>query len=205
MTNRNRSIHSVVFTTLILVGLMTGAALAAKPKSIDLLKGAKLTAFEEVGDANWSMEKDAVVADAGKGFLVTKKPYTDFHLKLEFFAGAGTNSGVFFRCADATTINDQICYEANIFDTRPDPTYRTGAITTIAAPKVTLNTEDGSWHTYEIQAVGSEIKLILDGQETVATKDAKHATGRIALQLAGGAIKFRNIKLTSPVGPNGVR
>ena len=47
---------------------------------------------------------------------------------MEFWASDDANSGIFLRCQDPTKITDKSCYEANIFDQRPDPTYGTGGI-----------------------------------------------------------------------------
>jgi len=38
------------------------------------------------------------------------------------------NSGIFIRCEDPKKPGAKICYERNIFDTWPDPSYGTGAI-----------------------------------------------------------------------------
>jgi len=38
------------------------------------------------------------------------------------------NSGIFIRCEDPKKPGAKICYECNIFDTWPDPSYGTGAI-----------------------------------------------------------------------------
>ncbi len=152
--------------------------------------------FDRVGSANWELQDNAWVATTGNGLLVTKESYEDFHLKLEFQVAPGTNSGVFFRCNSATALNDRNCYEANIFDTRPDQRYRTGGVTHHAAPKAVLVTEDGAWHTYEVIARGTSLRIVLDGHETVMMRDGQLASGPIALQFAQGGIKFRNIVVT---------
>ncbi|MGY4503883.1 hypothetical protein ACVWYH_007840 [Bradyrhizobium sp. GM24.11] len=63
------------------------------------------------------------------GYLVSKKSYKDFVLRVEFWPSNDANCGIYFRCLDAKKINDRTRYEANIFDQRPDPSYGTGAIT----------------------------------------------------------------------------
>ena len=76
------------------------------------------------------------------GFLLTAASYADFDLDLEFWVTPDANSGVFIRCANPSEIGAATCYEVNIFDQRPDPTYRTGGIVEVAAPKVMLETGD---------------------------------------------------------------
>src|SRR5262245_53667338 len=95
-----------------------------------LIDGEKgLENFNRVGDANWRAESGAIVADQGKGgFLVTKSAYKDFQLRIEFWPDHTANSGIYMRCANPDALTDKTCYEANIFDQRPDPAYGTGGI-----------------------------------------------------------------------------
>ncbi len=157
---------------------------------------AGLDQFNQLGNANWRSTGSEIHADQGNGFLVSKDSYGDFHLKVQFRAETGTNSGIFIRCSDPKKIDDKTCYEANIFDTRPDQTYRTGAITGLAAPKTIVTTEDGSWHTYEIYAVGDKIRTLVDGKETVYVRNQNLSSGPVALQLAQGEIRFRGLEIT---------
>jgi len=159
--------------------------------------------FNRVGDANWRAEGGAIVADKGKGgFLVSKNSYKDFDLRVEFWADNNTNSGIFMRCADPKTITDKSCYEANIFDTRPDPSYGTGAIVKIAKvdpmPKA-----GGKWNTYEISARGSKVTVTLNGTKTAEMDHSQFASGPVALQFGnlppkgdpGGSIKWRKVQI----------
>jgi hypothetical protein len=159
--------------------------------------------FDRVGEANWRSEDGAIVADKGKGgFLVTKKAYKDFQLRAEFWADHTTNSGIFMRCADPKVINDKSCYEANIFDQRPDPTYGTGGIVHHAAVAKPTKA-GGKWNTYEITAKGPELIVVLNGVETTRLKHSQFAQGPIALQFGnippkgdpGGAIKWRKVQV----------
>jgi Domain of Unknown Function (DUF1080) len=165
-----------------------------------LFDGKSLENWKPVGDANWRIEDGAIVADKGTGFLVSPASYGDFQLRVEFWADEEANSGIFFRCTDPTKITDESCYEANIFDKRPDPTYATGAIVKIAKidqiPKAA-----GKWNTYEITAKGPQLTLVLNGTKTVEVQDEKLKNGPIALQRAPGAerkegtIKFRKVEI----------
>jgi hypothetical protein len=140
------------------------------------------------------LEGDAVSADLGSGMLVTKQPYTDFDLDAEFWVDAPANSGIFIRCPNAEEIGAASCYEVNIFDTRPDQTYRTGAIVNVAAPQVQLYT-GGRWNRYEISADGPRLHVVLNGEVTVDTEDTQHSSGYIGFQYGAGIVKFRNIRI----------
>ena len=161
-----------------------------------LLDGSKgMENWNRVGGANWSVADGLVQADGGKtGFLVSKDAYGDFVLRVEFWASDDANSGIYMRCADAGKITDKTCYEANIFDQRPDPSYGTGAIVHIAkiAP---MPKAGGKWNTYEITARGPKLTVVLNGQKTVEAEDKQFARGPIALQWARGVIKFRKVQI----------
>lgn len=160
-----------------------------------LFDGSNLNRFNKVGDANWNIVSGNVEATSGNGFLVTKESYSTFVLTLEFYAEKGTNSGVFFRCNSPTDINDKRCYEMNIFDTRPDPKYRTGSIVNVAAPLKHLETE-GKWNQAEIVVDLNSIKATLNGETTVnVSGNLLLKDGPIALQYAKGGIKFRNVRV----------
>ena len=184
-----------------LLALSFAAALAACASMggttvlVDGVRG--LDNFNRVGDANWSAVDGAIQATAGgkdPGYLVTKGSYTDFMIRAEFWASDDANSGIFMRCQNPAVIGDETCYEANIFDQRPDPTYGTGAIVKVAKvdpmPKA-----GGKWNTYEITAKGKRLTLVLNGVKTVDVEDSKHPTGQIALQYGAGVVKFRKVQI----------
>jgi hypothetical protein len=159
-----------------------------------LFDGSSLVGWTPVGDANWQLVDGAVQADSGSGFLLTNAVYDDFDLQLEFFVSPDANSGVFIRCANPSEIGAATCYEVNIFDQRPDPTYRTGGIVDVAPPTVTIDSGD-RWNTYEISAHGSHLTVKLNGQTTVDTNDEKLAAGPFALQYGAGRVMFRNVRI----------
>jgi hypothetical protein len=159
-----------------------------------LLDGSSFAGWTLQGDANWKLSDGAVEADSGTGFLVTNASYVDFDLELEFWVTPDANSGVFIRCANVSEIGAATCYEVNIFDQRPDPKYRTGAIVNVAEPKVMLDTGD-RWSRYEISAHGQHLVVKLNGQTTVDVNDDKLAAGPFALQYGAGRVMFRNVRI----------
>jgi 3-keto-disaccharide hydrolase len=166
-----------------------------------LFDGKDLSNWNPIGTAKWRLEDGAVVADSGNGFLVSKNDYGDFHLRVEFWIEAKTNSGVFIRCTDPNNITLQTSYEVNIWDTRPEPKYGTGAIVNIAAVDPMPHAAD-KWNVYEIIAKGATFTVILNGQKTVdGVNDSKFAKGRIALQHGkgvtdeSGVVKFRKVEI----------
>jgi hypothetical protein len=169
-----------------------------------LIDGDKgLENFQRVGDANWRAEDGAIVADKGKGgFLLTNGSYGDFELRIEFWAAHDANSGIYMRCAEPKNLNDKTCYEANIFDRRPDQTYATGGI--VHRGKVLAPVKaGGKWNVYEITAKGAAMTVVLNGTKTAEIGNVGSPSGPIALQYGslppkgapGGAIKFRKVQI----------
>jgi hypothetical protein len=166
---------------------------------VTLLDSTKMGDWDQVGKANWEMKDGVLTADKlleGKdpAYLVTKGSYKDFQIRAEFWTDEEANSGVFIRCDETKKINAKICYEVNIYDKRPDPSYGTGAIVDVAKvdpmPKAA-----GKWNTYEITAQGSHLVIVLNGQKTADVEDSRHNAGPFALQYASGVVKFRKVQV----------
>ncbi len=156
-----------------------------------LFNGRDFTGFDKLGDANWRVEQGALVADRGNGFLVTTQNHANFELRTEVWVDTSTNSGIFIRATNPTTISASNGYEVNLWDERPEPKYGTGAIVDVAAVNP-MPRAGGRWNTMEIIARGDAFTVVLNGQKTVdAVRDARHPTGRIALQ-HGAGIKDAN-------------
>ena len=186
----------VALATLALAGCSSMSPGGGWTTLVDGTRG--LDNFVRVGEANWSAADGAIQASQGgkdPAYLVTRTSHKDFAMKVEFWASDDANSGVFIRCQDASKITDETCYEANIFDQRPDPTYGTGAIVKVAKAPDPMPKAGGKWNTYEITAQGSRLVLVLNGVKTVDVEDAKFASGPIALQWGRGTIKFRKVEI----------
>ncbi|QWE01736.1 DUF1080 domain-containing protein [Polynucleobacter sp. JS-JIR-II-b4] len=161
----------------------------------DLIDGVSLSGWNIIGSANWVIGNGIVEGNKPNGFLVSTKTYKNFVIKAEFYAESNTNSGIFIRCQDPNKVSQSTCYEINIWDTRPEQAYATGAIVDVAkvdpVPKA-----GGRWNTMEIVANGSNFKVLMNGVVTVANgQDSKYSEGPIALQSAGGVIKFRKLQI----------
>jgi hypothetical protein len=192
--------YAFVFAVLSLASIQ-GASLAAAqtgPGWVMLVDGTKMGEWDRVGESNWRLEEGAIVADKrtgeGAAHLVSKTPYKDFEIYVEFWASDDANSGIFLRCANPKQITDRSCYEVNIFDQRPDPSYGTGGIVHFAEvhpmPKA-----GGKWNTFEITAKGRLISVKLNGQKTVELHNGLFVEGPFTLQHGSGVIKFRKVAI----------
>ena len=169
----------------------------AKGRFTPLFNGHNLDGWTAVGDANWAVKDGMICADKG-GFssLVSAESYRDFNLRAEFWVSHDANSGIFIRCSDRARISPMSAYEVNIFDTRPDPAYGTGAIVDVARVSPMPKAGD-RWNVMEISARGDVFSVALNGRKTVdSVRNDAHAEGPIALQYAGGVVKFRSVAIS---------
>ena len=159
-----------------------------------LLDASKLAEWNRLGDANWRVADGAIQADRGQGYLVSKSTYRDFELRAEVWVDADANSGIFIRMSDPLDVTPMNSYEVNLFDKRPDPSYGTGAIVGFAKvdpmPKAA-----GRWNTLLVTARGTRISVELNGRRTASIDDPKFVSGPVALQYAGGVVRFRKVEV----------
>jgi hypothetical protein len=174
------------------------AAVESEGAWITLLDSSNMGDWNRVGEANWMMVDDGLVATEKTGkdpaYLVSRNSYKDFQIRAEFWVDTAANSGIFIRCSDPQKISSKACYEVNIFDTRPDPSFGTGAIVDVA--KVDPMPKAGEqWNTFEITAQGPHLVVVFNGSKTVDVQDSKLASGPFALQYGAGVVKFKKVQI----------
>jgi len=196
--------------SILAAGLLMGAAAlqfssVASGQSdgwVTLLDSTKMGDWTEVGKANWAMKDGALVADKLDdakvlSYLVSKDSYKDFQIKAEFWTDEEANSGIFIRCDVRDKIDSKVCYEVNIFDKRPDPSYGTGAIVDVAKV-VPMPKAAGKWNTYDITVIDDHFVVVLNGQKTVDVTDKRLLNaGFVGLQYGSGVVKFRKVQIRS--------
>jgi hypothetical protein len=159
-----------------------------------LFDGSNLNHFTQTGNANWRLADGIVEANTGRGYLVSKESYGDFELRVEVWSTPEANGGVMFRVTDPKDPGIQNGYELNINDTRKDQTGRTGSIVNVAKPLVKFDAGN-RWTTVELTAKGPRMTARLNGTLTADAEDTKYARGPIALQAAGGQVRYRNVQI----------
>jgi hypothetical protein len=164
-----------------------------------LFDGKNLDHWQGDGKAQFTIQDGAVVATGKKSpkdtaFLLSKEKYKDFQLRAEFWVSEDANSGIFIRCEDPAKPGAKTCYECNIYDTRPDPSYGTGAIVYHAEVNP-MPKAGGKWNTMEITAKGRDLTVSVNGQKTAQVRNGLHTEGPIALQFGEGTVKFRKVEI----------
>ena len=186
------------FTTIAAVQYTSTASGQSGDGWTVLFDGKNLDHWDSDNTATFKIEDGAVNATkkepkATAAYLISKKSYKNFIVRAEFWVSEDANSGLFLRC-DPKRIGAKTCYEYNIFDKRPDPTYGTASIVYIAEvdpmPKA-----GGKWSTMECGANGRHLTVTFDGKKTVDVRNGLFDEGHIALQFGVGTVKFRKIEI----------
>ena len=138
-----------------------------------------------------------VVEPKGNADLVSEATFRDMQLSLEFNVDPKSNSGVFLRGR----------YEIQILD-NPNAklaldTHGCGAVYSRLAPKEDATKPAGEWQKLEIEFIGREIKVELNGRTVVkdvvdgitggALSPWEEEPGPLMLQGDHGKVRFRNI------------
>ncbi len=163
----------------------------------------------------WSVRDGAIVGSSDahqvdtNTFLIYRKPFADFSLRLEVRLRNG-NSGIQFRSkqvagpgwvvhgyqADLSDAGDRSAW-GNFYEEKgrgrgmmatPDEGWQRA--------KDVANRQ--GWNRYEIRARGESVRLMLNGKVTFDGTDGKTASGIIAIQLHSGPamqVECRNIRI----------
>ena len=120
---------------LFVVASLTAATATAQSEWITLIDGTEgIENFNLIGDANWTAEMASIRATQGSGasWLVSKQSYENFEIRVEFWASRCQQWNL-SSLSKPERITDRDCYEANIFDQRPEAAYGTGGIVHVAS------------------------------------------------------------------------
>lgn len=184
------------FATTCALLLLVGSTMTAQDGWVTLFNGGSIDdkVWTPAGMVNWKVVGNELWATNGNGFLVTKQSYGDHEIRADVWVSPDANSGIFIRCMDAAKVGAATCYEVNVYDTRPDQTYRTGGIVDLAKPAAMI-TSGNKWTTVLITARGPRLIVRMNGVETVNVEDKKLARGPFALQAGLGVVRFRNVQV----------
>ena len=179
---------------------------------VSLFDGHSFKGWNGNTESVWRIEDGVIVGGSMQGnprneFLATDKAYKNFHLRLEYRL-IGTegfiNGGVQFhsqRISDPP--NEMIGYQADIgagltghlYDESRRRRFLIKADTNLVASIERV----GEWNQYEIIAQENQVKIFLNGKQTIAYQEQEEGIpqeGYIALQIHGDCkaeISFRNL------------
>ena len=165
---------------------------------IQLFDGKTMDGWTPSNDnVNWRVEDGALVADKSKGkggnHLVTKNAYKDHMIYAEFWTSDDANSGIFVRCDPKQPIGAKVCYEVNIFDTRPDPSlrHRLDRLLHRSGARCRRPAASGIPSKSPRRAATSPCRSTASRPRTSTT--VLFDQGHFTLQYGGGVVKFRKV------------
>jgi hypothetical protein len=134
---------------------------------------------------------DGAITPCGSptGYLSSDQSYKNFVLSLEFRTSQDANSGVYVRSP-----NEAGGYEVQIWRQQPAG-YNTGSIVATAKTARDYAFKADQWNQMQITADGDHLVVVLNGETTLDTRDAKFPDGNIRFQYQQFPIAFRNIKI----------
>jgi hypothetical protein len=150
----------------------------------------KQSASTPAGSSHWEVVDGLLTAcGAPAGYLNSDQSYKNFVLSMDFRTSQDANSGVFVRSP-----KEAGGYEVQIWRQQPAG-YNTGSIVGTAKTARDFAFKPNDWNHLQITADGDHLLVVLNGETTLDTRDAKFPDGHIRLQYQQFPIAFRNIKI----------
>ncbi len=161
-----------------------------------LFDGESVFGWKELASRWKASDGSLSCSGSGQGCIRTTTEFGDFVLRFRFRHPAGAKGAVRFR-AKATDNAGSNGYELRLDDR--DPKRPTGSIVGLTASDSSQGSSsaaDNAWREVELLAEGQHLRVSLDGNMTVDTRDAGHSRGVVAITSeAGAAIEFRDVRL----------
>lgn len=171
------------------------------------------------GTAEYSIEKKELIGTAKLNtpntFLCTRKMFDDFILELELKVDEPLNSGIQIRSNSIPTYYDGAVHGYQV-EVDPSPRAFSGGIYDESRrgwiyplcenSKGRKGFKNGKWNKYRIEAIGSSIRVWINGIQTANLRDNLTAKGFIGLQvhgigkdssMVGKTVRWRNVKIAT--------
>ncbi len=144
--------------------------------------------------------KEGVLTNVRPGNdLRTERTFRDFRLTVEFRYPEGSNSGIYLRGRHEVQIEDNFGREAD--------SHRIGGVYGFLTPSVNAAKRAGEWQQIEIELIGRQVTVILNGQRVIdrqtipgitggALDSREGEPGPILLQGDHGPVEYRRVTLT---------
>jgi 3-keto-disaccharide hydrolase len=168
----------------------------------------------------WAFSDDGTIFTlrGGGGWLMTRKEYADFDLRLQIKMSKGADTGVAIRSSldvDPSIGGTQVQFVDEDKSREWPKADRTGGIWDVVGPsKENLTRPVGEWNDLQIVARGSRVKVTINGEATLdvdldrykervtgkgagqhAHPDLLRGKGHIGLQSWDGRVEFRNLRI----------
>ena len=169
------------------------------------------------GTAEFHIEGNEIIGtsklNTPNTFLCTKEMYSDFILELELKVDVPLNSGIQIRSNSIPEYRNGVIHGYQV-EVDPSPRAFSGGIYDESRrgwiyplcenQKGRKGFKNGNWNHYRIEAIGSDIRVWVNGIQTANLRDDMTASGFIGLQvhsvgkdssMVGKKVRWRNVKI----------
>ncbi len=190
-------------------GLAIASSNDGKPKVVSLFNGKNLDGWVIENNAKFSVRNGLLFVNKGVGWLRSEKTYGDFILKMDFrFLEEKANSGIFVRTGP-TSKKDENGWPDNGYQIQcMDIITGDRALATMipyGAPPFQWESDlkklakayksTREWNSYEIQCLGEELTVKLNGLLITKATNIKNLRGHIGIQAEHGQLEFKNLRI----------
>ena len=162
---------------------------------LQLFDGESFFGWQNASTANWEIQDRCLTVDQGQapGLLATTTQFDCYRLRVDFWASAETNSGIFLRTSPRPKSPSRDCIELNIAQRDLSP-FPTGSL--VERKSIDEDVTPDTWHRFDIKLLPQRVVVELDGQ-MILDEEIQSPSGRgfIGLQFNQGEAKFCNIFL----------
>jgi hypothetical protein len=193
MPLRTRFLTVILFASVALAQLSTGADLAADGKWESLFNGKDLTGWVVMNDATFTVTNGVLHLEKGSGWLRTEREYTDFILEAEWRAlETNCNSGFFIRAGLEGKPFPTNVWQVNLKESAIGQLLRgRPEVLPSKTPKFPVN----EWVKFLMEVRGKKLTLDINGQRAWEFNDLDVDHGYIGLQAEGKSFDFRNLRV----------
>jgi len=157
-----------------------------------LLNGKDLSAWNQLGNANWQIFNYETVVSQGSGFLVSRATFKDFVIKAEYWLDEQANACIYVRCQNPDQISSRNAYQINLTNQNFQQGYGIGSVNNLAQALVPPKAVDG-WNSITVKGLADSLTVTINGKELISSfRDVRFASGVIAIGYQAGTLKFRS-------------
>jgi hypothetical protein len=190
---------------------------------VPLFNGEDLDGWSAEGGADdqWSVQDQTIVGRSSsyrtRSYLLTKKKYRDFVLRLELNVAEGSHGAVAIRAIEGERLHEKSVFDHPLIKlTNPtmndrEPTGTTFFLKSAAEyvhPDTVLSLPTDTWHVMEVRVQGDHCVATVNGKEVIDTKldpeaenkpglvpGLQRSKGKIGLQANTGTMRYRKIEI----------
>ena len=197
--------HALLFSCCFLLACTTTGE---SPTIRQLFNGNNLDGWHIINNGQFSVSDGTLKLNRGTGWLRSDDVFDDFLLRIEFrFLEDGANSGIFVRTGPSSADDDNGWpndgYQIQCMDTLSGTPL--GPMIPYGAPPF-ASTSDmealtraykpaGEWHLYEIEAAGTTLNVLINGELVTKATRIENLTGHVGIQGELGLLEFRKIEI----------